>query len=95
MIHTVYILASQKRGTLYIGVTNDIARRAFEHRKGAEDGFTGRYGVKRLVHMEVFEDITKAIAREKRLKAWNRDRKIALVEKDNPDWDDLFLRLNG
>ena len=95
MIYTVYILASQKRGTLYIGVTNDMARRAWEHREGAADGFTKAHGVKRLVHMEVFENITDAIAREKRLKKWNRDWKIALIEKDNPDWDDLFLRLNG
>ena len=72
MIYTVYILASQKRGTLYIGVTNDIARRAWEHREGAADGFTKAHGVKRLVHMEVFENITEAIAREKRLKKWNR-----------------------
>jgi putative endonuclease len=95
VIYTVYILASQKRGTLYIGVTNDMARRAWEHREGAADGFTKAHGVKRLVHMEVFENITDAIAREKRLKKWNRDWKIALIEKDNPDWDDLFLRLNG
>ena len=95
MIYTVYILASQKRGTLYIGVTNDMARRAWEHSEGAADGFTKAHGVKRLVHMEVFENITDAIAREKRLKKWNRDWKIALIEKDNPDWDDLFLRLNG
>ena len=93
--YTVYILASQKQGTLYIGVTNDIARRAFEHREGAAAGFTKRYGVRRLVYMEVFDDVRDAIAREKRLKAWNRDWKIALIEKDNPNWDDLFLRLNG
>ncbi len=94
MIYTVYILASQKRGTLYIGVTNDIARRGFEHREGEGESFTRRYTVKRLVYMEVFDNISDAIAREKRLKAWNRDWKIALIEKDNPDWDDLFLRLN-
>ena len=93
--YTVYILASQKRGTLYIGVTNDIARRSFEHREGGAGSFTGRYEVKRLVHMEVFEDVRDAIAREKRLKSWNRDWKIALIERDNPDWDDLYLRLNG
>ena len=95
MPYTVYMLASQKHGTLYIGVTNDIARRAYEHREGAAHGFTKTHQVKRLVYMEVFEDINDAIAREKRLKRWNRAWKIALIEKDNPDWDDLFLRLNG
>lgn len=80
---------------LYIGVTNDIGRRGFEHREGNADSFTKRRTVKRLVYMEVFDNINDAIAREKRLKAWNREWKIALIEKDNPDWDDLFLRLNG
>jgi len=90
----VYILASQKRGTLYVGVTNDVARRGREHREGAAPGFTKRYGVRRLVHIETFEDVRDAIHREKRIKAWNRAWKIALIEKDNPDWDDLYERLN-
>ncbi len=90
----VYIMASQKRGTLYIGVTNDIARRAWEHREGVAPGFTRRHAVKRLVHIESFENINDAIAREKRLKSWNRAWKIDLVEKENPDWDDLYERLN-
>ncbi|HVY19871.1 MAG TPA: GIY-YIG nuclease family protein [Bauldia sp.] len=85
----VYILASQKRGTLYIGVTNDIARRLEEHRIGKAGSFTGRYRVFRLVYVEQFDSVDAAIAREKRLKKWPRAWKIALIEKDNPTWSDL------
>jgi putative endonuclease len=92
--YCVYILASHKRGTLYVGVTNDVAARVRQHREGASPGFTKRYGVKRLVHIEVYQDVRDAIHREKRLKTWNRAWKIALIEKDNPDWDDLYERLN-
>jgi putative endonuclease len=86
----VYLLASKRRGTLYVGVTNDLTRRAFEHRDGAAPGFTRTYNIKRLVWFEEHGDIQDAIAHEKRLKRWRRDWKIALVEKNNPDWDDLF-----
>ncbi len=86
----VYIMASAPRGTLYIGVTNDIVRRAYEHRQGAVPGFTKRYGVKRLVHFEALDDAPSAIAREKLLKGWNRDWKVALIERTNPQWVDLF-----
>jgi len=91
----VYILASRYRGTLYIGATADIARRSWQHREGIGSGFTKRYEVHRLVYAEEYPTIAEAIAREKALKKWRRDWKIELVEKANPDWDDLFDRLNG
>ena len=86
----VYILASRPRGTLYIGVTNDLVRRIHEHREGIADGFTRRYGVKRLVYFEATEDVGAAIRREKRLKEWQRVWKVALVEAHNPAWTDLY-----
>jgi putative endonuclease len=89
----VYIMASRENGTLYIGVTNDIARRAYEHREGLIIGFTKRYDVKLLVHMEPFDDIRAAIQREKSLKKWPREWKIALIEESNPDWRDLYADL--
>jgi putative endonuclease len=89
-VYYVYIVASRKNGTLYIGVTSDIARRAFEHREGVLPGFTKKYGVKLLVHIEPFEDIRGAIQREKNLKKWPRAWKIALIEETNPDWCDLY-----
>jgi putative endonuclease len=91
----VYVLASRLGGTLYIGVTNDLVRRAQEHRQGEVEGFTKKYGVSRLVHFEAFDDIHEAIAREKRLKKWNRAWKIQLIEEHNPNWDDLYLALTG
>jgi putative endonuclease len=89
----VYILASERNGTLYIGVTNDLIRRVFEHREEAVEGFTQRYGVKRLVHYEQFDDIATAIQREKSLKRWSRAWKIELIEQANPEWDDLYPRI--
>jgi putative endonuclease len=86
----VYILASRPQGTLYIGVTSDLIRRGYEHRTGAVDGFTARYGVKRLVYFEEFGDVRQAIQREKTMKHWRRDWKIALIESQNPQWRDLF-----
>jgi putative endonuclease len=86
----VYILASRKHGTLYIGVTGDLAGRVYEHRAGITPGFTTRYGVHMLVYFEMFGMIDEAIAREKRLKKWRRDWKIALIEERNPTWVDLF-----
>jgi putative endonuclease len=91
----VYILASQKKGTLYIGVTSDLARRMEEHRTEALSGFTSRYDVKQLVHYEVYDDAENAITREKRLKAWKRVWKIELIEKSNPEWNDLWTTLNN
>jgi putative endonuclease len=86
----VYILASRIGGTLYIGVTNDLIRRVGEHRLKLVDGFTKKYAVARLVYFEQFDDIENAIKREKRLKKWNRAWKIRLIEKQNPNWDDLY-----
>ena len=86
----VYILASRPRGTLYIGMTNRLARRAWQHREGLVEGFTKRYGVHRLVHYETFPTPRDAIVREKRLKKWNREWKIELIESTNPNWDDLY-----
>ncbi len=93
MAFYVYIMTNRQYGTLYIGVTNDIARRAWEHRDGILDGFTKRYGLKLVVHVEIFDSISEAIHREKRLKTWNRAWKIALIEEHNPNWDDLYLTL--
>jgi putative endonuclease len=93
-IYFVYVLASQRNGTLYVGVTNDLTRRVFEHREGLVPGFTKRYGIKLLVYFEVHYDITEAILREKRIKRWRRDWKLKLIEAKNPTWRDLWLELN-
>jgi putative endonuclease len=85
----VYILANQKNGTLYVGVTNNLARRVAEHKARLVPGFTQQYGVDRLVYFEAFESILEARAREHSLKRWRRAWKIALIEKLNPDWRDL------
>jgi putative endonuclease len=85
----VYILASGKRGTLYIGVTSDLLGRIHQHRESLIKGFTSRYGVSRLVHYELFGDMIMAIEREKQLKKWRRDWKLNLIEEANPDWADL------
>jgi putative endonuclease len=85
----VYILASKRNGTLYIGVTNDLARRALEHREGLVPGFTKTYGVKMLVYYEAFGDITQAIGREKRLKKYKREWKMNLIQQNNVEWRDL------
>jgi len=85
----VYLLASERNGTLYIGVTNDLARRATEHREGLVPGFTKKYGVKNLVYFETFADVRDAIHRETRLKKFTRKRKLELIESVNPRWTDL------
>ena len=84
----VYILASRSRN-LYTGVTNNLQRRMVEHRDGLVPGFTARYRIFRLVHFEMFGDIRSAIAREKEIKAWRREKKVALIEGTNPAWNDL------
>ncbi len=89
-----YIMASAPYGTLYVGVTNDIALRAWQHREGTGSSFCKRYGVVRLVHYEVFDGIANAIHREKRIKTWPRQWKINLIERTNPRWDDLYETLN-
>ena len=84
----VYMLSS-KSGTLYVGVTNDLVRRVWQHRQGSSDGFTKRYRINRLVWFESGGDVLEAIAREKQLKGWRREKKIALIVAQNPAWDDL------
>jgi putative endonuclease len=91
----VYILASKTAGTLYIGVTSDIVKRASEHREGINCTFSKKHSVHRLVYYEVFECIMNAIAREKQLKKWNRAWKIRLIETMNPSWSDLFEKIAG
>lgn len=90
----VYILASRSRN-LYTGVTNDIARRLIEHREGIVPGFSSRYRISRLVHFEIFRDIRAAIAREKEIKGWRREKKVWLIERGNPTWQDLAIGLIG
>jgi putative endonuclease len=89
----VYMLASRRNGTLYIGVTNAILRRTWTHMNDLVEGFTKKYGVHRLVWFETYGDINAAIAREKQLKGWNRAWKIKLIEKTNPGWNDLYRRM--
>ena len=89
----VYILASQPRGTLYIGVTSNLIGRLWQHREGVTGGFTTRYKVHQLVHFERFDEMTFAIAREKQLKRWHRQWKLNLIEAANPDWRDLAVGL--
>ncbi|MDD5072087.1 MAG: GIY-YIG nuclease family protein [Patescibacteria group bacterium] len=87
----VYILASKRNGTLYIGVTNNLLNRSFQHKiKQDKNSFTAKYNVDKLVYYEIFADIREAIVREKQLKKWKRKWKIELIEKDNPTWRDLF-----
>jgi putative endonuclease len=85
----VYILASERRGTLYIGVTNDLIRRMFEHKNGLVEGFTKKYKVHLLVYYQQCENVESVIQREKQLKAWHREWKIKLIEETNPNWNDL------
>jgi putative endonuclease len=89
-MYWVYILASGKHGTPYIGVTNDLVRRVYQHKNKLIKGFTTQYNVNCLVWYEPYDDPTSAIAREKELKKWRRDWKINLIEQDNPNWDDLY-----
>ena len=89
----VYIMTNRPNGTLYIGVTSDLARRVWEHREGLIEGFTKRYGLKRLVYAERYDDIRIAIQREKNMKHWPRTWKVRLILRDNPEWEDLYGRL--
>jgi putative endonuclease len=86
----VYILTSRRNGTLYVGVTGNLVKRVHEHKHDLADGFTKKYGVHRLVYFELADDMPSAIAREKQLKKWNRAWKIALIERVNPEWRDLY-----
>ena len=94
-LYFVYFLASQRNGTLYTGVTNDVFRRTYEHKTDLIEGFTKKYGVHILVWYEAHGDINTAIAREKRLKRWNRTWKLKLIEQNNSGWNDLYDRMMG
>ena len=89
----VYILTSKRNGTLYIGVTNDLVKRVYEHKNGLIEGFSKKYGVHMLVYYEQTNDSYSAIEREKRLKKWKRQWKIELIQKSNPGWRDLYFDL--
>ena len=89
----VYILASNRNGTIYIGVTADLIARVYQHRESAQPGFTKRYAVHQLARYELYADMPTAIAREKQLKRWHREWKLNLIESDNPDWHDLAIGL--
>jgi putative endonuclease len=89
----VYILASKRNGTLYVGVTSDLVKRVWEHRNNLVEGFTKRYGLHQLVWYELHESMDSAIAREKRLKDWKRKWKVQLIEKTNSNWQDLYDRI--
>ena len=91
----LYILSSQKYGTLYIGITNNLLKRVYQHKQNLLEGFTKSYGVHQLVYYEAHADINEAILREKRLKKWRRDWKINLIERDNPHWVDLYFELKS
>ncbi len=91
----VYIMASKRNGTLYIGVTDDLSRRVWEHREGLVDGFTKKHNVHQLVYFETFEDINEAIHREKRLKKYKREWKINLIQEHNVEWPDLTETINA
>jgi putative endonuclease len=89
----VYILASRRNGTLYIGVTSDLIKRIYQHKNNMAEGFTKKYAVHMLVYFEVTGNAESAILREKQLKAWNRSWKVELIEKENPLWNDLYFGL--
>ncbi len=95
MAPAVYLLASQRNGTLYIGVTSNLIQRIWQHREGLAEGFTKKYGVKTLVWYEQHATMESAIAREKALKKWNRAWKLKLIEETNPQWRDLWPEING
>ncbi len=89
----VYFLSSKKNGTLYIGVTNNLAKRVYEHKNNLVEGFTKKYLIHQLIYYEVFNDVSEAIKREKQLKKWNRAWKIRLIESKNPEWNDLYCEI--
>lgn len=91
----VYILTSQRNGTLYIGVTSNLIKRIHEHKEGFVDGFTKKYNVKMLVYYEPHENAESAIKPEKQMKEWKRQWKLELIEKNNPEWDDLYNTITG
>lgn len=94
MQYYTYILASGKNGTLYIGVTNNLIRRVYEHKNNLFEGFSKKYNIDRLVYFEIYENIEQAIQREKNIKAWKRAWKIRVIEENNKDWLDLYYEIN-
>ncbi|MET0689469.1 MAG: GIY-YIG nuclease family protein [Candidatus Binatia bacterium] len=86
----VYILANKRNGTLYIGVTSDLPKRAWEHKNDLVEGFSSKYKIRRLVYYEIYGDMMSAITREKQMKKWNRAWKLELIEEENPEWNDLW-----
>ena len=86
----VYILASKRNGTLYIGLTNNLVKRVYEHKHGMVEGFTEKYNVDKLVYYEETNDVNSAISRDKQMKKWKRNWKISLIERTNPEWRDLY-----
>ncbi len=93
-IYYLYILASKRNGTLYIGVTNDLIKRIYQHKNNLIPGFTSQYNIHALVYYETYNNINDAISREKQMKTWQRNWKIKLIEKDNPMWKDLYGELS-
>jgi putative endonuclease len=89
----IYILASKRNGTLYVGVTSDLVKRVYEHKNNLVEGFTKKYYVHKLVYYEVTDNVNSAIVREKQIKKWKRSWKIELIERMNPDWRDLYFEL--
>lgn len=94
-LYYVYILASKKNGTLYTGVTDNLLRRVYEHKKKLNKGFTEKYNIDKLVYYELFNDVNLALHREKQIKKWYRQYKINVIEKANPEWNDLFYEIGG
>ncbi len=89
----VYILASDRNGTLYVGVTNNLIRRVFQHKEKFVEGFTKEHDVDKLVYYEIHTDVNEALKKEKQLKRWRRQWKLELIEKSNPNWDDLYFEI--
>lgn len=95
MAYFVYILAAGKNSTFYVGVTNNLARRIWEHKNDVADGFTKKHGIHRLVYYEAHDDIQEALRREKSMKRWSRSMKISAIERMNPEWEDLYWDINA
>ncbi|MEK7544205.1 MAG: GIY-YIG nuclease family protein [Patescibacteria group bacterium] len=93
MSYYVYILTSKPNGTLYIGVTNNLVKRVWQHKNNLVDGFTKQYSIHSLVYFEEYQNINEALLREKRMKKWNRNWKICLIETNNPHWNDLYEKI--
>jgi putative endonuclease len=94
-MYYIYIMTNKKNGTLYIGATSDLPKRAYEHKNDLVDGFTKTYGLHKLVYYEQAEEPDAAVQRERRLKKWNRQWKIELIEQFNPEWEDLYESIIG